>query len=151
MAGRAYALFDQQAVTTPADSVLSLEGSATVGCDINYISFSILTDELDDMIQWTVQRFDTDGGSGDALAATPFHDSDIASQIIELGNLTTEPGYVTAQVLLDIAVNTRSFQQWYAQPGREFRTAFGANEGIGVAPLHASSTPTALCTVHYIE
>ena len=150
MAGRTYSLVDQQDIVSPADSILSLEGSATVGCDIIYISFSTLGDELDDMIQWTVQRFDTSGGAGDSLSATAFNDNDIASQIIELGNLGTEPGYVAGQILLDVAVNTRSFQQWYAQPGREFRTAYGANEGIGVAPLHAAAS-TALCTMHYVE
>ena len=151
MAGRSYAAFDQQAVTTPADSILTLQGSATVGCDIFYMSFSILTDELDDMVQWTVQRFDTTDGTADALTPTGFHDSDIASQITVTGNHTGEPTYVSGQVLADWAFNTRSFQQWYAQPGREFRTAYGANEGIGIAPLHGSSTPTALCTVHYLE
>ncbi len=150
MAGRTYALSDTTLIDSPADSVLSLTGSATIGCDIIYISFSTLTDELDDMIQWTVQRFDTSGGAGTSLAAAALNDNDITSLMTELGDLGTEPGYVAGQVLLDIAVNTRSFQQWYAQPGREMRTAYGANEGIGVAPLHASGA-TALCTIHYVE
>jgi hypothetical protein len=130
---------------------LSLEGSATVTMWIHYCAFSCLTDELDDMIQWTVTRFDTADGTGDALTPTPLHDADIAAQGTFLGNHTAEPTYVATEILLDIAVNTRSFQQWYAQPGRELMTAAGANEGIGIAPLHASSTPTALCTVHFIQ
>ncbi len=150
MAGRTYAAFDQTTIDSAADSILAIEGSATVQCDFIYISFSTLGDELDDMIQWTVQRFDTSGGAGDTLTPTAFNDNQIASQMTVLGNLGTEPTYVAGQVLLDIAVNTRSFQQWYAQPGREFVTAAGANEGIGVAPLHATG-PSGLCTVHYVE
>ena len=151
MAGRAYSVFDQQAVTTPLDTILTLEGSATVQIDLFYCAFSILTDELDDMIQWTLQRFDTTDGTFDALTPTPFNDNQIAAQGTFGGNHTAEPTYVAGQVLLDIAVNTRSFQQWYAQPGRELVTAAGANEGIGVGALHGSSTPVALCTVHFIQ
>lgn len=150
MAGRSYAVFDQQAVTTPADSIVSLEGGTTMRIDIIYCAFSILTDELDDMIQWTLQRSTADG-VGDALTPTPLIDTDIAATGTYLGNHTTEPTYTAGEVLLDIAVNTRSFQQWYAQPGRELSTGTAANEGIGVAPLHGSSTPTALCTVHFVQ
>jgi hypothetical protein len=150
MAGRTYAAFDQQDIVSAADTILTIEGSATLQADFIYISFSTLTDELDDMIQWTVQRFDTADGTFDALTPTAFNDSDIASQMTVGGNHSAEPTYVAGQVLLDIAVNTRSFQQWYAQPGREFVTAAGANEGIGVAPLHAAGS-TGLCTIHYVE
>lgn len=150
MAGRTYAAFDQQDIVSPADTILSIQGSATVQCDLIYISFSTLTDELDDMIQWTVQRFETTDGTADLLTATAFHDQDITGQMTVTGNHTAEPTYVAGQVLLDIAVNTRSFQQWYAQPGRELQTAAAADEGIGVAPLHAAGS-TGLCTIHYVE
>ena len=151
MAGRAYSVFDQQAVTTPLDTLLTIQGSATLQVDIFYCAFSIITDELDDMIQWTLARFDTADGTGAGLTPTPFEDNDIASQTVCLGNHTAEPTYPAGQSLLDIGVNTRSFQQWYAQPGREFTTAAGANEGIGLGALHGSSTPTALGVVHFVE
>lgn len=151
MAGRNYAVVDQQAVTTPLDSIISLQGSATISIWLNYMAMSYLTDELDDMVQWTLQRFDTADGTGDALTPTPFDDQQIAAQGTFLGNHSVEPTYVAGQILLDIGVNTRSSQQWFAQPGRELMTAMGANEGIGAGALHGSSTPTALCTIHFIQ
>ncbi len=150
MAGRTYAAFDQQDIVSPGDTILAVQGTAELRLDFIYLSFSTLGDELDDMIQWTVQRFDTADGTFDALTPTAFVDSDPASGATVTGNHSAEPTYVAGQVLLDIAVNTRSFQQWYAQPGREFATALGANEGLGVIPLHATG-PLGLCTIHYVE
>lgn len=151
MAGRAYATFDQQAVTTPLDSVLNLTGSTTVLFDVFYCAFSCLGDELDDMLQWTIARTTTTG-SGDALTPSPFiFDGTIAANTGVLGNISTEPTYTSGETLLDVGVNTRSFQQWYAQPGREFQSNSAANAGIGFGALHGSSTPTVLCTVHFLE
>ena len=151
MAGRAYVTYDQQAVTTPLDSVLNLTGSTTIVFDIFYCAFSCLTDELDDMLQWTIARTTT-VGTGDSLTPSPMiFDGTIASNTGVTGNLTAEPTYTANLTLLDIAVNTRSFQQWYAQPGRELASESAANAGIGIGALHGSSTPTVLCTVHFLE
>jgi len=103
------------------------------------------------MVQWTAQRFDTADGTFDSLTPTAFIDSSIAAQGVYGGNHSAEPTYVAGQILLDMGVNTRSSQQWFAQPGREWQTAMGANEGIGIGALHGSSTPTAIATVHFIQ
>ncbi len=150
MAGRMYSVVDQQAVTTPLDSVISLEGSATVTMWLHYIAMSYLSDELDDMVQWTLQRCTADG-TGDALTPTPFHDADIAAQGTYLGNHSAEPTYTAGEILLDIGVNTRSSQQFFAQPGREIMTAAQANQGYGLGALHGSSTPTCLATIHFSQ
>ena len=150
MAGTAYSVADQQTVTTPLDSVLSLEGSATVTMWLHYIAMSYLSDELDDMVQWTLQRTTADG-TGDSLTPTPFHDADIAAQGVFQGNHSTDPTYTAGEILLDIGVNTRSSQQFFAQPGREIMTAAAANQGYGLGALHGSSAPLCLATIHFSQ
>ena len=130
MAGRTFAAIGDQTVTTTLTTALSIAGTALLRPGIIYVSFSCGTDELDDMLNWQMQRF-TVSGTGTGFTPVPLVFEDVASGAVAESNHTIEPTYTATEFLMDINVNTRSFQQWYAQPGREMNLAQAADDGIG--------------------
>jgi hypothetical protein len=149
---RDYSIVGDQTVASPTDTCLTIQSTTALRPAVYWCAFSCLTDELDDMIRWTVQRFDTNDGTGDSVTPNPILDGYPAATCVVLDNHTAEPGgYLSGEIVLDIGVNTRSFQQWYAQPGKEIILPAVATEGVGFQPVHGSSTPSVICNVHYSE
>ena len=149
---RSYSVVGDQTVASATDTCLTIQSATTIRPELFYIAFSCLTDELDDMLRWTVQRFDTDDGTGSAVTPNALLDGYPASLATVLDNHTVEPSsYLAGEIPLDIGVNTRSSFQWYAQPGRPINLPAIATEGVGFQPVHASSTPAVICCVHFDE
>ena len=150
MAGRTFSAIGDQTVTTTLTTALAVIASAAIRPSIIYAAFSCGTDELDDMLNWQMQRFTVSGG-GTSFTPVPLTFEDVASITTATSNSTVEPTYTATEFLMDINVNTRSFQQWYAQPGREMNCAQAADDGIGTGALHATSTPAIVTTQHFVE
>ncbi len=152
MAGRTFAAVGDQTTTAAFLTALEIEGSATHTAAIIYVSFSCADDAIDFQINWQMQRFTAFGTTTD-ITPTPLgpETSAVAAVTNAGSNATIEPTLTANEFLMDINVNTRSFQQWYAQPGREMMTELAAGDGIAIGTLHASSTADVVTTVHFVE
>ena len=152
MAGRTFAAVGDQDTSTAFLTALEIEGSANHRPAIIYVSFSCGDDAIDFQINWQIQRLTAVGTTTD-ITPTPLGGEITAvAAITNAGsNATIEPTLTANEFLMDINVNTRSFQQWYAQPGREMYTEQAAGNGLAVGTLHASSTAAVVTTVHFVE
>jgi len=149
---RGYTVVGDQTVASASDTALTLQSATTIRPDVYAMSFSCLTDELDDQLRWTVQAFITDDGTGTGVTPTPMINAWPASLLTAQSNHTTEPSaFVAGEIMLDFAHNTRSGRDWVAQPGRQIVLSAIATEGIGMTPIHGSSTPAVLVQVWWEE
>lgn len=85
----------------------------------------------DNPFLYQVQRC-TAAGTSTAVVPQPLDPADAATEQDAGENHTIEPTYVSAQILLDLALNQRATFRWVAVAGGELVTPATAANGIGV-------------------
>ncbi len=150
---RTFTAVGTQTVTSPTDTALTLESLTTIRPELYWCGFGCLSDAIDFMIRWQVQRFDTDDGAGTTVTPHVRNDGDPASGVKAISEHTVEPSsYLAGEFVIDLPVNTRAPQQWHAhdQKDRIVMSAV-ATEGLGFQPVHGSSTANVSVQAAYEE
>ena len=150
MAGSKYASTGTQNVTTPADTVLCITGTAAQRLWCHFFSLSSYATPADNAIFWTLQRY-TAAGTSTPVVPVALDSADPASVGVSGENHTAEPTYTVATELWENAVNQRATLQLWCAPGGEFVCPATAANGIGWQPLHASFTGVVETTCHWTE
>ena len=149
---KGYTAVGDQTVASPSDTALTIQSATSIRPEIYSFEFSCLTDEQDDMLRWTVQAFDTDDGTGTGVTPNPIINGNPASLAVLQSNHSGEPSsFISGEIYLDIAHNTRSGRTWIAQPGRAFVMPAIATEGCAVTPVHASGVQSVLVEMFWEE
>jgi len=149
---RGYSSIGDQTTASPTDTCLTIQSTTALRPEVFYMSFGCTGSPTDVQLRITVSRFDTDDGTGSAVVPNPLTDGYPAATCTVQDNHATEPSsYLTAEIPLDFAMNTRSMHQWIAIPNAEIILPAVATEGIGIFAVHASATNDILVTCHYRE
>ena len=150
MAGSKYASTGTQNVTTPADTVLGITGTAAQRLWCHFFCVSSYATPADNAIFWTLQRY-TAAGTSTGVTPVALDPADPASVGVSGENHTVEPTYTAATELWENAVNQRASLQLWTAPGAEFVCPATAAAGIGWQPLHASFAGVVETTCHWTE
>lgn len=137
--GRAYSIFDDQAMTsTPGDSVLSYQSATTIRP--RFFEFIVGTTgaAADNAIEYRFGRFDTADGAGDTLTPAALDQADPVALGVAQGNHGTEPTYVANEESVIVGINQRATFRWIASPGREFVAPATATEGFGLVGFNGT-------------
>ncbi len=136
-------------VTSAPDSMLALNGVATVRGYIYDLGFGSTGTPADNATQWRVARSNTAVAVGAAVTATPLDVSAPSEQIIPIADVTTEPGY--ADIFIDIGLNQRASWRWVAAPEGEIQVPADATSSVGIEPTQASGGVDATGYIHWLE
>jgi hypothetical protein len=106
------------------------------------------TPVADNVIQWLVRRYTTDG-TGTAGTPRPLDLAAPAARLTTQSNYSVEPTF--SLTLMDLAVHQRAYYQWQALPGREILIPASAGNGVGFTPINGSFTGQSDSTVVWEE
>lgn len=145
-----YAVTGAQTVTaTPGDTVLAVEGDATVRGKVYDVEWGSIATPADNVIQWVLRRM-TALGTKTAVTPQPLDGAAPAALLAGADDHTVEPTYAAGSELLDIGVNQRASYRWVAAPESEFWVAASATDGIGLTPIGSGGGDVA-ATMHFVE
>ena len=149
MRGRRYSIDGEQNIASPDDTLLGLVTGGTDNEPAIYM-WSIGTDDTpaDASIEWYWQRF---SAAGTATAVTPQNlgPGTTASASTAGENHTAEPTYTANAILWRMALNQRASHTIVLDPDGALIVPITANNGLGLAPTHASSTVLCTATAHF--
>ncbi len=150
---RTYSSVGDQAVANPTDTCLTIQSATTIRPALYWCVFNTDGDALDFMIQWIVQRFITDDGTGTGVTPNALDDGDPASLTVVQDNHTGEPSaYQAGEIPLQMSVNTRAPQQWHAHDTNDrIVMAAVATEGLGFQPVSTATTAAVTVNIHHEE
>ncbi len=149
---RTYSVTGDQAVSSPADTALTLQSTTAIRPNVYFIVVSPIADAIDFMVRWIIERFDTDDGTGDTPVISTLNIGDPASVMVVQDNHGTEPSSYSGDIPLELAMNTRAPQQWHAHD-RSDRIVLPAvaTEGLGFQALSSGTTSAVICNAHFEE
>lgn len=148
--GRRYAVAGNATTGSGGKTLASLSSSTTVRPRVYDIILGSDATPADVALKFFVQRCTTQGTTT-AFTPVALDSGDPASTTASGITHSSEPGYTSNAIILDIAMNQRSTQRWVAAPGGEIVCPATSLNGVGVYVVHASATPTVRCTVHFEE
>ncbi len=152
---RTYSVTGDQAIASPAITVLSLQSATTIRPAVYFFVISPLADAIDFMVRWIIERFDTtDDGTGDTPVINAMNDfaAVAAATTVAQDNHSAEPDAYNGDIPLELAMNTRAPQQWHAhdQADRIVLPAV-ATSGIGWQVLSTATTSGVIVNAHWEE
>lgn len=150
MRGRRYSIDGEQAVASPADTMLGLTSATTVRPIIYMVSVGCEATPADNALIWYMQRYTA---AGTATSVTPLAlDPDDPASLCSAGeNHTAEPTYTSDEILFRLALNQRASHTIIFDPDGGLQLPATANNGAGLYPTHASATPLCSGTMHFQE
>lgn len=102
-------------------------------------------------LTWRLSRSTAVGTEGTGVVPAPLDIGDPASLFDGAQAHSAEPTYTAATELLEVPLNQRATFRWIAAPGGEFVTPATANNGVGMAAIHASMVGATEVTMHWEE
>ena len=131
--------------------VLTSEGASVPRrLKIYDLTFGSTSTPADAAISWVTQRC-TAAGTGTAVVPQKLDMADSAATAEAAENLTIEPTYTSAEIVLNVGLNQRATFRWVAAPGGEIVTPATDEAGVGWLPTLSTGTPVLTITAHYSE
>lgn len=140
-------------VAVAADTALGIIGSATIRCQVYYVSLASESAPADATIVASVHLCSgAAAGTATGVTPTPLDADDRVALCTAGQTYTGEPSTYVAVPLLSIAINQRSHYQFYAQEGGEFVVTSAADALIGLRiDSFSTGTPTMSAVMHWKE
>jgi len=150
MRGRRYSIDGEQNVASPTDTMLGLTATSAVRPTLYDLLIGSAATPADNAIEWYIQRF-TAAGTGTAVTPQALDSGDPTATGIGAEDHTVEPTYTANAILWRLPLNMRASHRWVADPDGGLVLPATANNGAGLAPVHASFTGLVSGTLHYQE
>lgn len=150
MRGRRYSVDGEQAIASPTDSLLGITATTAVEPGIYFLALGCEATPADAALIWYLQRY-TAAGTATAVTPQNLGPGTTASTTTAGENHTVEPTYTANEILFRLALNQRAAHSIVFDPDGAIHAPATANNGLGLAPTHASSTVLCSATMHFQE
>ena len=137
---------------SPGKTVLNVfQTSNTVRGRLYDVIFGSSATPADNAITWRLSKSTAVGTEGTGVVPTALDSGDPAALYDGAQDHSAEPTYTAATELLEIPLNQRATFRWVAAPDGEMIGPATANNGFGIAAIHASFTGATEATFHWQE
>ncbi len=150
MRGRRYAVNGDQNIASGVVSMLGLTSTSAIEPSVYFMSLGCQDTPADTAIEWYIQRY-TAAGTNTAVTPTPLGPTTTAATATAGKNHTGEPTYTSNLILWRMALNQRASHTICLDPEGALSLPATNSNGIGIYPVHASSTVNCNGTWHYLE
>lgn len=150
MKGKRYSIDGEQNIASPTDTCLGLTSTSAVEPGIQLITVGCEDTPADASLVWYLQRF-TAAGTATSVTPQNLGPSTTAGVATAGEDHTVEPTYTSNAILFRLALNQRASHTVIFDPDGCIYCPATANNGLGLAPVHASSTVKCSATIHYQE
>lgn len=137
--GDRYSINSNLVCTSPASSILGLQGLTTVRARIYEANWGSIATPADTAVDWLLRRGDTALGSSTAQTPLPVDPSAPVALTPAADTYTVEPTYPAGETLFRIGLNQRASWRWVAAPESELLMSQVATESITLGGDHATA------------
>lgn len=148
--GRRYSIDGEQNIASPTDTCLTLTGGTTNRPEIFDGWIGSEGTPADSAIVWYMQRT-TAAGTGTAVTPQALDSGDPAAIAAGAEDHTAEPTYTAAAILFRLGLNQRASHKLNLDPNAPIRIPATANNGVGLYPVHSSSTILVSATIWFLD
>lgn len=150
MRGRRYAVNGDQNIASPTVTLLGITATTAVEPTVCFQSIGCQDTPADSAIEWYIQR-STAAGTATSVTPQNLGPGTTASTTTAGKNHTAEPTYTSNAILWRMALNQRASHTIVFDTEGGLAAPATSNNGLGLYPVHASSTVNCNATWHFVE